>query len=138
MTPRGPAHIRERHRRAAAVGQPPCHLCGMPIDYALPASDEWSYVLDHIVPLAAGGSDLITNKAPAHWLCNARKGRREHAPIIKRSGALTAPPDMPSDLRKRPTSRRRPNQPNPLTCGNAEPPPPRGGTPAPPTKPRRG
>jgi 5-methylcytosine-specific restriction endonuclease McrA len=31
-------------------------------------------VIDHVIPLAAGGSDLRVNVQLAHYLCNARKG----------------------------------------------------------------
>lgn len=64
-----------------------CHICGHP------GSD----VLDHIVPLARGGSDDPANLAPAHHntecpdcgrRCNREKGAKNHAPIIRRSGTL--------------------------------------------------
>ena len=41
-----------------------CHLCG---------SDS-SDAIDHIVPVAWGGSDEIANLAPAHSSCNSSKG----------------------------------------------------------------
>lgn len=91
MAVRGPSHIRDRHRRTIAQDQPPCHICGMPIDYDLPADDEMSYVVDHVVPLKLGGADDLANKAASHRLCNARKGGKDHAPIIRRSGALVTP-----------------------------------------------
>lgn len=40
-----------------------CHICGQP------AAD----AIDHIVPVAWGGSDDPTNLAPAHTSCNSRK-----------------------------------------------------------------
>lgn len=64
--------LRERMRKEGA----PCHLCGRPIDYTLPASDPWSFQLDHIVPIARGGAVYDPeNVAPAHRICNARKGK---------------------------------------------------------------
>lgn len=61
----------------------PCHLCGRPIDYSLPAGDPWSYELDELVPIArlpreqrrAAACDPA-NVAPAHRICNERKGSR--------------------------------------------------------------
>lgn len=88
---RGPTHLRDKDRRTIAKAQPPCHICGRPIDYTLPASEELSFVVDHVIPLKLGGADTLTNKRPAHRICNARKGSRPNAPIIRRSGALTNP-----------------------------------------------
>lgn len=62
--------------RVRAMGLP-CHLCGMPIDYSLPAGDPMSYELDEIVPVSKGGSPYDPgNVAPAHRICNQRKGNR--------------------------------------------------------------
>lgn len=91
MTQRGPSHIRDRHRATIARGEPPCWLCGGAIDYTLPHLDPMSYVVDHEVPLKLGGADSLANKRPAHRQCNAIKGAKQHAPIIKRSGALQTP-----------------------------------------------
>lgn len=44
-----------------------CHLCG------LPGSEE----IDHVVPLAEGGSDELDNLAPAHKRCHAKKSSAE-------------------------------------------------------------
>jgi len=43
-----------------------CHLCGLKVKKA--------WVLDHVIPLAAGGSHTKANLALAHASCNARKG----------------------------------------------------------------
>ena len=32
-----------------------------------------AYVVDHILPLSAGGPDTIDNKQPAHRVCNRQK-----------------------------------------------------------------
>ena len=62
--------------RVRAMGLP-CHICGMPIDYSLPAGDPMSYELDEIVPVSKGGSPYDpSNVAPAHRICNQRKGNR--------------------------------------------------------------
>lgn len=81
--------IRDRHRAVIARAKPPCHICGKVIDYTLPHLDPMAYVVDHIVPLAAGGPDALANKAAAHRACNRAKGDRTHAAgIIRRSGSL--------------------------------------------------
>ncbi|WP_077597861.1 HNH endonuclease [Olsenella urininfantis] len=55
----------------------PCALCGMPIDYDLPAGHPWSFELDHIVPLSRGGAPYdYANVQAAHRICNERKGNR--------------------------------------------------------------
>lgn len=82
--------IRDKHRQAIAKGQPPCHICGQPIDYTLRFPDQQCYVVDHVVPIAAGGPDTLANKRAAHRACNREKGAKAYAvPIIRRSGALT-------------------------------------------------
>lgn len=81
--------IRDRHRATIARAQPPCWLCGQPIDYSLKYPDPASYVVDHVVPLDAGGEDALSNKRAAHRICNSRKSNKQHAAgIIRRSGAL--------------------------------------------------
>lgn len=59
-----------------------CHICGGP------GAD----AIDHVVPLARGGRDDVTNKKPAHHdvppFCNRIKGAKLYAPIVKRSGSL--------------------------------------------------
>lgn len=55
----------------------PCHLCGRAIDYSLPAGDPWSFEVDEIVPVSKGGSPVDrSNVAPAHRICNQRRGNR--------------------------------------------------------------
>ena len=36
-----------------------------------------AYVVDHILPLSAGGPDTIDNKQPAHRVCNRQKSDKE-------------------------------------------------------------
>lgn len=66
----------------------PCAICGQPIDYSLKYPDPGSMVVDHILPVVAGGTDALTNCQPAHRRCNSAKGARLIAPIIKRCGSL--------------------------------------------------
>ena len=55
----------------------PCHICGQPIDYSLPARDPMSFEVDEIVPVSLGGSPYDrSNVAPAHRICNQRRGNR--------------------------------------------------------------
>jgi 5-methylcytosine-specific restriction endonuclease McrA len=64
---------RDRHRAVIRRGRPPCHLCGDDIDYALRSPDLMSFEVDHIIPLARGGSDELDNKAASHRKCNQEK-----------------------------------------------------------------
>jgi 5-methylcytosine-specific restriction endonuclease McrA len=77
-----------RLRARVAATRAACHICGNPIDYALPHTDPHSFVIDHVIPLAKGGHDSIENVRAAHRQCNRAKGARDTAPIIRRSGAL--------------------------------------------------
>lgn len=66
---------RTKLRDAVRAEGLPCALCGMPIDYSLPAGDPMSYELDEIVPVSKGGSPYErANVQPAHRICNQRKG----------------------------------------------------------------
>ena len=60
------------HRAAWQCQMPEC-LCpdGRKIDKALRGTDTpWSPSIDHIRPLASGGSDQLRNKRAAHKECN--------------------------------------------------------------------
>lgn len=77
---------RTKLRDAVRAEGLPCALCGMPIDYSLPAGDPMSYELDEIVPVSKGGSPYErANVQPAHRICNQRKGNGT-APGPARSG----------------------------------------------------
>ena len=80
--------IRNKHRARVAKDKPACHICGKAIDYTLPTLDPWSFVLDHVIPLAKGGKDTLDNKKAAHRECNSKKRARMIAPIVRRSGSL--------------------------------------------------
>jgi 5-methylcytosine-specific restriction endonuclease McrA len=68
---------RDKLRKRVADEGLPCHLCGKPIDYSLPAGHPMSYELDEIVPVSKGGSPFDRdNVAPAHRICNQKRGNR--------------------------------------------------------------
>ena len=77
-------------RRVAAMGAP-CHLCGQPIDYSLPAGHPLSFELDELIPLAALPPEQRAaaaidprNVAPAHRICNERRGAKPLiAPVVR-------------------------------------------------------
>lgn len=81
-------HRRRARLRAAVVGEidlslldaETCGLCGDAIDPDLVYPDPMSRSLDHVVPLASGGSHAQDNLQWAHWICNVRKGSRLPSP----------------------------------------------------------
>lgn len=78
-------------KRVAAMGLP-CHLCGKAIDYSLPAGHPMSYELDEIVPVSKGGDPLDPgNTAPAHRICNQRKGDGSRTARSKGASSLPCP-----------------------------------------------
>ena len=79
---------RDRDRFRIRATKAACHICGNPINYTLPHTDEMSFVVDHVIPLAKGGADNLSNKKAAHRLCNSKKRARIVAPIIRRSRSL--------------------------------------------------
>lgn len=87
---------RRRARKANVISEPytaqqilelygtNCHLCHEPIDLIAPRHQgqkgwEFGLHLEHVIPLALGGSNLIENVRPSHGLCNIRKGARQCA-----------------------------------------------------------
>lgn len=55
-----------------------CWICGCDWD-ALPKSDQ---TIDHVIPLARGGSNWPANLRPACRSCNSRKGKTHHKEYI--------------------------------------------------------
>ena len=89
MTKRVGRSNRDRHRQLIARGHPNCGICRQPINYTLPHLDPRSFVADHIVPLAKGGTNHPTNLQPAHRKCNRDKAdRTDGGPTIRRSQSL--------------------------------------------------
>lgn len=66
--------VRDQDRAVIRRGKPPCALCGEPIDYSLHHLDPMAFTVDHIIPLARGGLDVLANKQAAHRVCNRAKG----------------------------------------------------------------
>jgi 5-methylcytosine-specific restriction endonuclease McrA len=66
-----PGYDAEYNRNQAIVVSTPgeCWLCG---EDAKP-NDPWT--ADHIIPLALGGSNKLSNLAKAHLSCNSRRGQ---------------------------------------------------------------
>jgi len=64
---------RDRFRRIIAADEPPCALCGNPIDYQAHHLDPMSFTIDHITPRNRGGQDVIDNIQAAHRKCNRDK-----------------------------------------------------------------
>lgn len=70
-------HARRQLRAWLKAQGAPCHICGRSIDYSLPAGHPLSFEVDEIVPVSKGGSPLDrANVAPAHRICNERRGNR--------------------------------------------------------------
>ncbi len=51
-----------------------CFLCKESIDRRKRCPDYQAATVEHIVPLAHGGTHTWDNVAPAHYLCNQKKG----------------------------------------------------------------
>ena len=66
---------RDRHRRIIAKDEPPCALCGDPINYQAHHLDPLAFTIDHITPMSRGGDELDTldNLQAAHRECNRDK-----------------------------------------------------------------
>nr|DAJ41102.1 MAG TPA: CRISPR-associated endonuclease [Caudoviricetes sp.] len=75
-------HARRQVRAWLKAQGLPCHICGGAIDYDLPAGDPMSFEVDEIVPVSKGGSPIDrANVAPAHRICNERRGNKSLAAL---------------------------------------------------------
>lgn len=83
----------ERSKKAAKVasrkriwerGGGLCYLCGDPVTF-----DE--FTIDHVIPLSKGGSNLDSNKRPAHYACNQAKADK----LLPASFPVTEKPKQP-------------------------------------------
>lgn len=60
-------------RRMYEANLLPCAYCGLPIDFSAPPDAPLSFTVDHVIPVAAGGSDMMDNLVGAHKACNRAK-----------------------------------------------------------------
>lgn len=68
-------------KRMRAVGAP-CWICGLPIDYSLPARHPLSFECDELVPVSRGGSPYDpANCAAAHRCCNQWRSAKSVAQV---------------------------------------------------------
>lgn len=61
---------------AAIAGSDACGICGQAVDLSLRLPDRRCGSVDHILPVARGGSNDLNNMQLAHLDCNMRKGAR--------------------------------------------------------------
>ena len=70
-------NARRKARRIMASRGDVCHICGLPIDYSLPALHPYSFEIDELVPISYGGSPYdLDNLAASHRICNERRGNK--------------------------------------------------------------
>jgi len=58
-----------------------CNICGLEIDFLAPRQVgkrgwEKGLHIDHLLPIAKGGSDTLNNVRPTHGLCNLKKSAK--------------------------------------------------------------
>lgn len=53
-----------------------CQLCLLPLDMQAQSPDNHAPTIDHVIPLARGGTHQPGNVQAAHFICNAIKGDR--------------------------------------------------------------
>lgn len=62
-----------------------CHICGLTIPEDIVSSHHPLFgTVDHVIPLSKGGSKNWRNCAPAHRMCNRRKGSRGLSSLERR------------------------------------------------------
>ena len=62
-----------------------CSICGIDIDlyYRHQHTHALAPTLDHVIPIAKGGSNSIDNLRPAHRVCNGLKGADDLTPLLR-------------------------------------------------------
>lgn len=63
----------ERNKKKVLQTQEVCAICGRPVDKSLLYPHPLSPTVDHILPLAKGGTNELGNLQLAHWTCNRQK-----------------------------------------------------------------
>jgi hypothetical protein len=56
-----------------------CYLCGLDVPRDARWPDSSAGTIDHVIPVAQGGPNTMSNLRLAHWICNVAKGA-ERAP----------------------------------------------------------
>jgi len=76
-----------RNREFLLSSRPPCALCHKPMlyeeDFPPDQRERWwlhpmAATADHIVLVADGGTNALSNLRPAHRSCNSKRNRRHH------------------------------------------------------------
>lgn len=73
---KGQRQIFDRGRKRILAAQDICGICGQPVDKRLKFPDPMSATIDHIIPLAKGGTNDQENLQLAHFWCNRQKSDR--------------------------------------------------------------
>lgn len=63
----------ESNRKRILATQEVCGICGRPVDKSIKYPHPMSPTVDHIIPIAHGGSSDISNLQLAHRCCNRAK-----------------------------------------------------------------
>jgi hypothetical protein len=87
-----------------------CQLCGLPTDRKLRTPHPEAPTIDHVIPLAGGGSHVLANWQTAHSYCNSVKRDLVKPPPVDELRALLNRAVGRWEDRFQPTSRRRRKQ----------------------------
>ncbi|MFZ2228296.1 MAG: HNH endonuclease signature motif containing protein [Candidatus Nanopelagicaceae bacterium] len=80
--------IRDRHRKILRARRGPCGICKGDIDYSLPYLHPLSFEVDHVLPTAKGGPDVIENKQASHRKCNREKSAHIEWDPVRKVGVI--------------------------------------------------
>jgi len=61
-----------------------CGLCGRPVELR-------EMEIDHVIPMAQGGTHALSNLQPAHGECNRRKGAGRRRSTVAEHSLQAAP-----------------------------------------------
>lgn len=75
---------RKRYRDKCEKFRVPCHLCGQPIRWDVPAGDPDAFELDHFFPRSTHPELAMdpANWRPSHCSCNRSRGNDDVRPLL--------------------------------------------------------
>lgn len=75
---------RDQTSRNEYGSKTPCHICELPIRFDLVnVNHPLAGTIDHVIPRSLGGTDVASNRLPAHRVCNLFRQSNDITPELR-------------------------------------------------------